>query len=179
MISDQSKRNLETALHRAVRATLVRDPGDVCDIVPEQSDGIEARAEGKLLLLTLSAFAFRLMIGYRIADTPGNRAYYVTVTSARTLDDVFAELANMCTGALNRELSRSFPHLAMSTPYTTSGQCIQYLSDLKPDFVSSYKVTINGTVRLQATICMCCSAPIEFVDAATLEVDPVGELELF
>lgn len=179
MISDQSKRHFETAFHRAVKRTLVRDPGDSCDIVPAPSSGVGNPPDGQLLLITLSAFAFRLMTGYRIANSQGNTAYYVTAGAARTLDDVVAELANMCTGALNRELSRSFPHLAMSTPYTTSGQCIQYSGDLRPDFVASHIVTINDTIRLQTLLCICCSAPIEFVSAEDTEPEPVGELELF
>jgi hypothetical protein len=179
VITEHSQQNLQTAFHRAVRTNLVRESDDVCDIASADIGTIGAYSAQKLLLITLSTFVFRLMIIFRIAETPATLAYYTPVGTAQTLDDVFAELANMCCGTLNRELSISFPHLAMSTPRSVSGQCIAFLSEMKPQYVASYRITINQTVRLEAALCLCCSAPVTVADTAAAAHETVSELEMF
>ena len=179
MITEHSRQNLQTAFHRAVRSNLVRGPDDVCDIACADIGKVDAYSAQKLLLITLSTFVFRLMIIFRITETPATLAYYTPVGTAQSLEDVFAEVANMCCGTLNRDLSASFPHLAMSTPRSVSGQCISYLSELKPQYVATYGITINQTVRLEASLCLCCSAPVTVDDSATTADETVSELEMF
>ena len=181
MITEQSQQNLESAFHQAVRTNLVREPSDVCDIAPAAMGTLGEHSAEKLLLITLSTFVFRLMIIFRIAETPATLAYYTRVGTAQTLEDVFAEVANMCGGTLNRALSTSFPHVAMSTPRSVSGRCMEFLSEMKPKYVASYRITINAAIQLQATLCLCCSVPVKVLDStASAEADqPVGELEMF
>jgi hypothetical protein len=181
VISAQSKQNIELAFLNAIRANLVREAGDVCDIAPAAIGKVGEHAAEKLLIVTLSSFVFRLLMIFRIAEAHAAAAYYIRVGSAQTLEEGFAEVANMCGGALNRELSANFPHLAMSTPSTVSAPCIAFLSELKPQYVASYQITINDAVKLQATLCLCCSAPIEIAAGAAVSEDEhtVGELELF
>jgi hypothetical protein len=180
VITEQSKQNIESAFHKAIRTNLVRDTGDVCEIAPAVLGKVREYSADKLLFITLSSFVFRLLIIFRIVENPSTLQYFVRAGAARTLDEVFAELANMCSGALNRELSASFPHLAMSTPYSVSGHCIAFLSELKPQHVYTCRITINDSVQLHATLCLCCSAPIEVGLAAATELEEsAGELELF
>jgi hypothetical protein len=178
VITEQSKRNIEIAFHKAARAHLIREAGDVFDIASAENGRLDERLGEKLLLITVSSFVFRLMTIFRIDDSPAMRAYYAPGAADRKLCEAFAEVANMCCGALNRELSVSFPHLAMSIPYTLSSRCIAFLGELKPQYLSSYAITINDSVRLHVTLCMSCSVSVE-VGAAPAEVeDNVGELEL-
>jgi len=172
--------NVELAFHTAIRKNLVRDAADSCEIVPVESDPSGKNAGHKLLLITISSFVFRLIVIFRIIDNPVTREYYLRVDAAQGLDEVFAEVANMCGGMLNRELSVNFPHLAMSTPYTLNGECLAFLGELRPQHVARFGITINDSVQLQATLCMCCSRPVE-VAAATATADEAdcGELELF
>ncbi len=181
MITEQSQRNLESAFHKAVRANLVREPSDVCDIVPAVIGPVSDRSAEKLLLITLSTFVFRLVMIFRIPETQATVDYYTQVGTAQTLEDVFAEVANMCGGTLSRALSMSFPHLAMSTPRSVSSQCIAFVSEMKPQYVASYRITINEAVQLQATLCLCGSAPVDVADSAVSadEDEAVGELEMF
>ena len=181
MITAQSKQNIALAFHKAVRANLVRNAGDVCDISQVDIGSVDQFSVEKLLLITLSAFAFRLVMIFRIAETQAALSYYTQSDSAQTLAEVFSELANMSAGALNRDLSTKLPNLAMSTPCTVNGQCIAFLSELKPQYVASYRITINDSVRVQATLCLCCSAPLEVTDsvAGAQAEQIVGELEMF
>ena len=67
----------------------------------------------------------------------------------------------------------------MSTPYVLNARCLPHLHELKPGLLSSYAITLNGDVRLAATVCVCAHAPIDFVaDTSALE-ETSGELELF
>ena len=132
-----------------------------------------------LLVVTISSFVFRLLTLFQVGADAATRAYYVN-GAQQSLDEAFREFANMCCGALNRELSEQIPHLAMSIPYTLSSQCLAFLGDLRPSFLSSSAVTINDSVRLQVTLCMCCSAAVDFVaSAAPVAETTAGELEMF
>ena len=194
MLSDQTKQNIEQVFHKSLRATLIRAPEDICVItaavapkvagpkeVSHREVGLRvvAQPSDSLLVITISSFVFRLLTLFRVATNPATGAYYTGGTSGQSLEEAFCEVANLCCGAFNRELSQHFPHLAMSIPYTLSGPCLEYLEELKPQYLSSSTITINDTVQLQATLCMCCSVPVDFV-ASTAATEPSsGELEMF
>lgn len=179
MITDLSKRNLELAFHRAARGNLVRDPSDACNISPTQEGPHFGQMAGEVLLITISSFAFRLLTIFHVANTPAARAYYSEDAADRPVSEFFAEVANLCCGAFNRELAQSFSHLAMSIPYTLSSRCMAFLGELRPQFLSSYGITINDSVQMQATLCMHCSAPVEVMVSAARPDDNSGALELF
>lgn len=180
MITEQNRSSIETAFLRSLKEGLVRDASDACEIVSIERVEQSGQAQANLLLLTLSSFIFRLMMLFRIVESPATCAYFVR-SSNHGLDEHFSEVANMCGGALRRELSASFAHLAMSTPTRLSNQCMALLQELQPQFVSSYLITINDSVRLQATLCLCGSVPLEIeLGADTAEAERnSGELELF
>jgi len=177
VLSEQGKRNIEQAFQRAARGTVVRTSADVCDIALATDPQPDPR-HGQLVLITVSSFAFRLITIFQVRDTPEIRSYYLADTDQRGIDESFHEVANLCCGALNREFSRSFAHLAMSTPYTLDARCISYLAQLQPQLLSHYLITINGSVQLRATLCMCCTAPVD-IQLNAAEVEQTGELELF
>jgi hypothetical protein len=113
-----------------------------------------------------------------VPATVENRQYYGAASDAK-MEIAFAEIANLCCGALNRELANDFPHLGMSIPYALGAQCLSNLDELKPEYVSRHGITINGSVRLEATLCICCSAPVELAARPDAMAASTGELELF
>lgn len=179
MLSDQTTRNLAEAFRRAAGATLVRDAADACNIVPAAGAPSAAQAGSKLLVITISSFTFRLLTLFQVSEAQPTRDYYTNGRSARSLDEAFAEVANMCCGALNRELSVQFKHLAMSIPYGLESQCTGFLDELKPRFRASYDITINDTARMRITLVLCSNRAIEFTPPATAVSHAGGELELF
>jgi hypothetical protein len=96
-----------------------------------------------------------------------------------SLQDALLEICNLCCGAVNQDLLRYFPDLGMSTPYVLSARCVSHLEQLKPDCLSSYAITINRSVQLAATVCVCAHAPIDFIADMTAVEESSGELELF
>ena len=178
MLSEQTTRNLAEAFQRAAAATLVRNAGDACSIVSAAGSNPGAQLGSKLLLITISSFVFRLVTVFQVSDEHLTRAYY-TDGAVNTLEEMFAEVANMCCGALNRELSVQFKHLAMSIPYGLESQCTAFLDELRPSFRTSYDITINDAARMRVTLCMCCSRPVEFAPPAAVVSHAGGELEIF
>ena len=80
---------------------------------------------------------------------------------------------------MNQELLSYFPDLGMSTPYVLSARCLPHLEELRPDYLSSYGITIRESVQLAVTICVCANAPIDFVADISAVEESSGELELF
>jgi len=178
VLTEQTKQSIEQAFHRALRASLTRAPEDVCAIAPATGRGPGGQPGETLLVVTISSFVFRLLTLFQVGADPVTRAYYLS-DAQQSIDEAFREFANMCCGALNRELSQQFPHLAMSIPYSLSSQCMAYLSELQPHFLSSSAVTINDSVKLHVTLCMCCSAAVDFAASAPVAEPTAGELEMF
>ena len=178
MLSERTVRNLSDAFLRAATATLVRQAGDQCAITPSSSAWTESKGGGGILLMTISSFTFRLVTVFQVADGESTREYYTAGVSGKTLDETFSEFANMCCGALGRELYSQFPHIGMSIPYLLEWQCARHLRDLNPRLLSSYDITLQGTARVKATLALCCERPLQFEPPVVEAAQAGGELEL-
>ena len=173
MFSAQSKQNLTAVFERAARATILRSQEDSWEITREPPS---ATAGDPLMVITTSSFAFRLLTIFQLADNDANRAYFMPAGAGDSLQEGLAEVVNLCCGALNREIAGIFPHLAMSVPSRLSAACIEYLPQLKPEFTSRLTVSINSAVKVDITLCMCCSAATDIPPLAAVE-QASGELE--
>jgi hypothetical protein len=178
--SDQTARNLAEAFRRAAAATLVRSAGDVCD-VKAASKGAESelQTESPLLLITISSFVFRLVAIFQISGNEATRQYYTAPGAAVTAEETFTEVVNLCCGALSRELSAQFKHLAMSIPYRLEASSLRYLGELKAGLTTTLDITINESARMRATLCMSASRPIELAAPAAEVSHAGGALEMF
>jgi hypothetical protein len=180
MLSEQSKQGITHAFNRAARSGLIRDANDSIDIAVTENSKLSEQPDQRVLVITASSFVFRLMTLFHVAVTPESRTYYGGEGATdEQLREVFSEIVNLCGGALNRELSRHFPHLAMSIPYALSAECLKYVEQLKPEYLSSFSITINQSVHLEATLCMSCSAPVHIPIVENMVVENAGELEMF
>ncbi|WP_241289549.1 hypothetical protein [Burkholderia stabilis] len=190
MISAQARAGFERIFFDAARTRLAS--GGACDIRPSMADAQEhARTQSRskpkvpehVAVLTISALHFRLLLALRFSDDDSTRRRFAGATAGasglRPLPEAFMEVANLCCGAINQALTVPFPDLGMSTPYLLSGASIDYLPALDPDYVAAYDLTLDGDVRVGATLCVCANAPIDFHVPETAAVDTGGELELF
>ena len=130
-------------------------------------------------VLTISALHFRLLLALRFSDDDATRRRFAGASAGtsgqRPLPEAFTEVANLCCGAINQALTVPFPDLGMSTPYLLSGSSIDYLPALAPDHVAAYDLTLDGDVRVGATLCVCANAPVDFHVPETATVDTGGE----
>ena len=194
MISAQARAGFERIFFDAARTRLAS--GGTCEIRPAADDAhgashdptrTKSRAMPKIAehvaVLTISALHFRLLLALRFRDDDPTRRHFAAAvpgaSAQRPLPEAFMEVANLCCGAINQALTVPFPDLGMSTPYLLSGASIDYLPALNPDHVAAYDVTLDGDVRIGATLCVCANAPVDFHVPDTASVDTGGELELF
>ncbi|AIO39878.1 hypothetical protein KDW55_20410 [Burkholderia sp. AU19243] len=194
MISAQARAAFERIFFDAARTRLAS--GGACEIrpvvvnthdVPHDSPRASARATPKVAehvaVLTISALYFRLLLALRFREDEPTRRHFAASSpgsgTQRPLPEAFMEVANLCCGAINQALTMPFPDLGMSTPYLLSGASVDYLPALNPDHVAAYDVTLDGDVRIGATLCVCANAPVDFHVPEAAAVDTGGELELF
>ncbi|KVM91728.1 hypothetical protein [Burkholderia diffusa] len=194
MISAQARAGFERIFFDAARTRLAS--GGACEIRAAAVDAHDAshdpsrmksRAMPKVpehvAVLTISALHFRLLLALRFRDDEPTRRHFTAAapgaSAQRPLPEAFMEVANLCCGAINQALTAPFPDLGMSTPYLLSGASVDYLPALNPDHVAAYDVTLDGDVRIGATLCVCANAPVDFHVPEAASVDTGGELELF
>lgn len=179
MISAQTKQSIDFIFEKSAKRSLVINPEDVCLIEPVNAFQTGDIMEREMVVLTISSLLFRVMTIFHIGEDAQTRDYFLGNTADKSLIEYFSEIGNLCSGAMNQELLRYFPHLGMSTPYNLSGMCLPFLNELKPGYVSRHAITINDTVRLYATLYMNGYAPVDFVADQTEVADTSGELEFF
>jgi hypothetical protein len=176
LFSDQSRQGLVSMLERCLQASLVRSQDDVLEI---SATAAAAAGGGFLFMITTSSFSFRLLTLFHVADNETNRAYFVPANPGVSLQEGFAEVVNLCCGALNREIAACFPHLAMSIPCLLSTRCLEHLPQLKADYIGRFTININSAVEVGVTLCMCCTAPVEIPMLHNSVQQSSGELEMF
>ena len=177
MISAQARQGIEHIFIKSAKAKLLRNAGDLCEILPV-ADDCDFLAQ-HIVVLTISSFRFRLTAVFHVDDNASNRDYFVGDVADRSFTEVFAEVGNLCCGGINRELLAHFPDLGMSTPNTLSGLCAGHLAELRASQRWRYAISINNAVRLHATLCMSNYGPLDFLVDTRLPEEPAGELELF
>ncbi len=179
MISEQAKQSIDYIFEKSARKSLLRSADDRCEIEILPSRMTKEILEEDIFVLTISSFIFRVLTVFHVGRDTVTREYFHVDSANRAFEEVFSELCNLCSGAMNHELLRYFPHLGMSTPYRLSGHSLPYLMELNPGYLSRHAITINDSVRLQATICVCNYAPLDFVVDKAEVVEMSGELEMF
>jgi hypothetical protein len=179
MISLKAQASIDHIFTSSVKAHLPIGEGDSCEIERVTDKKAGEFPEKTIVILTISSFLFRLLTIFHFDENPATRDYFAGGVADKSLDEVFSEAGNLCCGAMKREVSRHFPHTGMSTPYTLSSRCISFLDELKPSYTARYAITINGSVQLHATVCVCNYAPMDFVVDKSAEEEETGALEMF
>ena len=189
MISAHARDSFERILHKAARTRLARSVSGACEIVPlsvRQHDappldvGVDLAARhANVVVFTISSIGFRMLLVLHFDEDDVTAAYFAGDDRDKPFREVFLELGNLCCGAINQELLNYFPDLGMSTPYVLSAHCVPHLTQLKPNLLSSWDITLDGSVRLAATLCVCAHAPLDFNADVSESEDSSGELELF
>ncbi len=179
MISSDAKDSFSRIFFEAARSRLPVNGEATCEFTPCSVPLQGANATGEVVVLTISSMQFRLLLllHFDAADA-ALRDYYVR-SETGTLDETFMEVANLCCGSMNQQLVEYFPDLGMSTPYTLNSRCVPYLDELKPAWRAAWDLTLDGTVRLGATLCVCANVQVDFHASVTSQASSSGELELF
>ncbi len=187
MISNNAKAGFDQLFTSALKGAMVAVDGDRCDISQlDQQAGIK---ESQLVMLTSSSYVFRVFMLIYFQPNAQTREHFARrsrTTADELSDHVFmdaiCETGNMCSGAFNRDLSRVFPHVGLSTPNVLDARCAENLATLKAGHVQHFQIDVNHTTLFHASLCVCEYADLDFtVDWLHTIDDEVssGELELF
>lgn len=179
LLSERGKVSLNALFVRALTANLKTDSADVVTVEALRGTQKSALPETDLVVLTLASYAFRIVTIFELSNAGAVREYFLGGNSDTDFFEAFGELGNRCCGAMSRELGRHFPHMGMSTPFRLESQCLDYIDVLRPTWEVQYRVRIGEAVSLQASLCFCAYAPMDFQIDAPLEEETTGELELF
>ncbi|MEM5388372.1 hypothetical protein VSR68_33115 [Paraburkholderia phymatum] len=179
MISQQAKDSIERIFHQSARTRLPAHAGDACEITALDAHLANKALASHIVVLTISSIAFRFLLVLHFDDDQTTRDYYLRDAEDRSLAEALMEVGNLCCGAINQQLVEYFPDLGMSTPYQLNGACVPYLTELKPEYLAAFRVTVGANVQIGATLCVCASAPVDFVAHVAEVEESGGELELF
>ncbi len=179
MISEPARQSVDLLFTRAARANLIVSPADAIEVTALPASRKFEPPESQIVVLTIASYLFRLLTIFHVDASKVNEGYFVRDESERSFFETFGEIGNLCCGAMNRELGKFFPHMGMSTPYVLDRKCLPFIASLAPGYLSHYRIEINNTVSLHATLCLCAYGDIDFrVDPAVAE-EETGALELF
>ncbi len=178
MISEQALKGVDRIFTQAA-ANLVMSPSDSIVIEQLARSGLVATPEKQIVVLTVASYTFRLLTIFHVGDDRETVDYFTRAKPARSFKEAFGEIGNLCCGAINRQLGKHFLHTGMSTPYFLESRCLAFLDELKPSHVARYRITINDSLVLHATLCLCAYAAIDFHVESELAAETTGELELF
>lgn len=190
MISQQAKVGFDAIFKKAVMATIRLSPADSCDI--ELLDSREEISEAEFSVLTISSSSFRLLALFHFNNNAAERDYFakgarldegVTVeggaADSGAFLDIFQEFCNTCCGAMSRGLSQAYFFMGMSTPYLLLSPCAEFIAALNPTQVNYYRITINASLVLHATLCLSAYSAVDFTVDGCQDEESTGELELF
>lgn len=179
MISESAQQGFDLLFTRAARANFVMNPSDSIDVSPLPASRKFEPPESQIVVLTIASYLFRLLTIFHVDASAANTGYFVRDDAERSFFETFGEIGNMCCGAMNRELGRFFPHMGMSTPYVLDRKCLPFIAVLAPAYLSHYRIGINNTVTLHATLCLCAYGDIDFRVDPAVAAEETGALELF
>jgi hypothetical protein len=178
-ISQQAKQSIDYIFSKSAMTSLTQGSGDLCHVVQLPYNQVNQFSDKNIVVFTISSFLFRVLTIFHIGDDAATQKYFHRGINEKSFSEIFSEAGNLCTGAMNRELLRYFPHLGMSTPYTLSGGCLQFINKLNPGHQSLHAITINDSIKLHATVCVCGYAPMDFAAEKNDLAHSTGELEMF
>jgi hypothetical protein len=184
MISEQAQNSFDHIFKKAVTANIAVRPDDTCEI--ESVNNPEEINEDEFSVLTISSTSFRFVTLFHFNSNDATESHFIKSSSHDVeagdngaFRDAFQEFCNICCGAMNRELHKNYHFLGMSTPYVLLNHCSHFISALDPGYVKHYRITINHSLVLHATLCVCDYGVVDFKADTTEDEDNTGELELF
>lgn len=178
-VSENARHAVNHIFTRAASTHLVINPADSIEIQPLSGNGLIETPEENIYVLTIASYLFRLITVFHLDPKGPSANYFCREDSTRAFFEVFAEVGNLCCGAMNRELGKHFLHTGMSTPNVLRRGCLGYLTELKPSYLTQFAIRINDSVGIHATLCLCAYAPIDFRVDTRAALEETGALELF
>jgi hypothetical protein len=192
-LSERARSGFDRFIMAATRSAFAL-PSSECSVTPIEEPAASGAHE--VVMLTVSSYRFRVLLFIHFQRNDATRMHLAALANDLSggLDgsgvagamrderfaDAMMERGNLCCGALNRELSRFFPHLGMSTPCILHGSALEHLGALRPSTTRHYRAELAPGVVMHLTLAICAFADIDFAfGEEMMESNASGELEMF
>jgi hypothetical protein len=184
VITERAKSSFDHLVVSSIKTSM---PVESASVTVEPMDSLDKIKEKKIVILTVSSYLFRaIVIIYFKADAATRAAFNRNAAedaeelSLEDFYDRIAECGNACCGSINRGLGTQFPHVGMSTPNIIDKDCIRYADQLDCGFKRHYKITLEGSLTMYASLFVADYGTVDFyIDPVVEEDVSSGELEMF
>jgi hypothetical protein len=187
MISQRAKNGLNQWFTNALHGALSGNQGVQCSIRAHEQEA--DFSESRFVMLTSSSYLFRAFTLIYFELNTAVREHFAKLSrsdaasmSEQEFMDAICECANMCGGALNRELGSVFNHIGLSTPNILLSESAQCLQSLRSGHSQHFSVDFDGVSMFHASLYVCEFEDLDFEESEwTLDSTDVGsgELEMF
>jgi len=184
MISEQAQRSFNHIFESAVMANFSDSSNDSCEIELINDPKEITETEFSVLTITSSSFRFLTLLHF---DSNESTIKYFANSSLEDSEnthnhefiDRILEFCNMACGAMNRNLNAHYTYSGMSTPYVLSRPCLDFISALEPGYIKHFRITINLSLVLHATLCICNYGIVDFTVDTAKANEITGTIEIF
>jgi len=186
MISEQAQSSFNHIFKTAVTTNISDYYNDSCEIEP-LTDHKEI-TEAEFAVLTITSSSFRCLTLLHFDSNESTTKYFSNnlieddddeQSNSNVFIDSLLEFCNLTCGAMNRNLHAHFSHSGMSTPYVLTRPCLDFVYDLDPGYIKHFRITINMSLVLHATLYICNYHDVDFAVDISKADETTGDLELF
>lgn len=185
MIGANAQASLDRLLEMGLRTALEPAGGRALDIARGDPPAAAGPASSMVVLM-IASHGFRIVTALHFPRTDAVRTHFARLgrmtagdPSAQAFDDAISESANMCCGAINREIGRFFDYTGMSTPHIIDSRSGPHLDRLTHHHLRHYRIVADDGAVFHASLCAFAHTPMDFVWEPEAAPDTTGELELF
>ena len=184
MISEQAQSSFNHIFKSAVMSNFSDYYNDSCEIEPITEHKEITEAEFSVLTITSSSFRFLTLLHFdrnesTIKYFANNAIEDDENTNSNEFIDGILEFCNLTCGTMNRNLNAHFTYSGMSTPYVLTRPCLDFVYALDPGYIKHFRITINLSLVLHATLYICNYDDVDFAVDTSKADESTGELELF
>jgi hypothetical protein len=184
MISEQAQSSFSHIFKTAVTSNFSDYYNDSCEIEPITDHNEITEAAFSVLTITSSSFRFLTLLHFDSNESTikyfaNNEIDDDENTQSKDFIDGILEFCNLTCGSMNRNLHAHFSYSGMSTPYVLTRPCLDFVYTLDPGYIKHFRITINLSLVLHATLYICNYDDVDFVADTNNANESTGELELF
>jgi len=183
MISEEAQSSFVHIFKSAVTTNFCDYYNDMCEI--EVLDDPKEITEKEFSVLTITSTTFRFLTLLHFDSNETTIKYFANGSivdeehneNNEFLDQIL-EFSNLACGAMNRHLNDHYTYSGMSTPYVLTRPCLDFITDLNPGYIKHYRITINQSLVLHATLCICNFGNVDFSVDKSKADEITGELQM-
>lgn len=182
-ITDRARASLDRMMLQGLRHGIA---GDAPDADIAAADLPARPAATHMAVLSIASYTFRIITALHFAPSPALRDHIAQLgrqspdaMTHQDFIDAVCESANMCCGAINRDLGMFYNGLGLSTPQILDIRSLPHMQRLGAQHLRHFRIGLPGGLGLHASLCVRAYEPMDFDWHPQEPAVGAGELELF